>query len=105
MIWRVRRVLTGHDAAGRSAFIADGEAVNVKESPAMPGLALTEEDRAEPHHRGALLDGPFEIVRHPHRQVLGPEPLEQSDPLVAQHSRRGHAVRCIPLEHASACTS
>ena len=42
MIWRVRRVLTGHDAAGRSTFIADGEATNIKQSPAMPGLALTD---------------------------------------------------------------
>jgi mannose-6-phosphate isomerase-like protein (cupin superfamily) len=42
MIWRVRRVLTGHDANGRSAFIADGEAPNVKEMASMPGLALTD---------------------------------------------------------------
>lgn len=42
MIWRVRRVLTGHDAQGRSTFIADGEAPNVKEMPHFPGLALTD---------------------------------------------------------------
>lgn len=42
MIWRVRRVLTGHDASGRSAFIADGLAPNVKEMASMPGLALTD---------------------------------------------------------------
>jgi mannose-6-phosphate isomerase-like protein (cupin superfamily) len=42
MIWRVRRVLTGHDAGGRSTFIADGEAPNVKEMASMPGLALTD---------------------------------------------------------------
>jgi len=42
MIWRVRRVLTGHDAQGRSTFIADGEAANVKEMASMPGLALTD---------------------------------------------------------------
>jgi quercetin dioxygenase-like cupin family protein len=42
MIWRVRRVLTGHDAQGRSSFIADGEAANVKEMASMPGLALTD---------------------------------------------------------------
>jgi hypothetical protein len=42
MIWRVRRVLTGHDAQGRSSFIADGEAPNVKEMASMPGLALTD---------------------------------------------------------------
>src|SRR5262245_59078316 len=42
MIWRVRRVLTGHDAAGKSTFIADAEAPNVKEMASMPGLALTD---------------------------------------------------------------
>ena len=42
MIWRVRRVLTGHDAEGRSTFIADGHAPNVKEMASMPGLALTD---------------------------------------------------------------
>jgi mannose-6-phosphate isomerase-like protein (cupin superfamily) len=42
MIWRVRRVLTGHDADGKSAIIADGLAPNVKEMASMPGLALTE---------------------------------------------------------------
>ena len=42
MIWRVRRVLTGHDAHGRSIFLADGEAQNVKEMASMPGLALTD---------------------------------------------------------------
>jgi len=42
MIWRVRRVLTGHDSEGRSTFIADGLAPNVKEMPHFPGLALTD---------------------------------------------------------------
>ena len=42
MIWRVRRVVTGHDSEGRSTFIADSEAPNVKQVPAMPGLALTD---------------------------------------------------------------
>jgi len=42
MIWRVRRVLTGHDAHGKSVFIADGLAPNVKEMASMPGLALTD---------------------------------------------------------------
>ncbi len=42
MIWRVRRVLTGHDADGKSAIIADGLAQNVKEMASMPGLALTD---------------------------------------------------------------
>ena len=42
MIWRVRRVLTGHDADGRSTIIADGHAPNVKEMGANSGLAITE---------------------------------------------------------------
>ena len=42
MIWRVRRVLTGHDAGGKSIFISDGEASNIKEIASMPGLALTD---------------------------------------------------------------
>jgi len=42
VIWRVRRVLTGHDAQGKSTFIADGLAPNVKEMASMPGLALTD---------------------------------------------------------------
>ena len=42
MIWRVRRVLTGHDSEGRSTIIADGLAANIKEMASMPGLALTD---------------------------------------------------------------
>ncbi len=42
MIARVRRVLTGHDADGKSTIIADGLAANMKEMPAGSGLAVTE---------------------------------------------------------------
>ncbi|MBV9189498.1 MAG: cupin domain-containing protein [Betaproteobacteria bacterium] len=42
MIWRVRRVLTGHDSAGKSTIISDGFATNIKEMASMPGLALTD---------------------------------------------------------------
>ena len=42
MIQRVRRVLTGHDAAGKSIILSDGPAPNVKEMASMPGLALTD---------------------------------------------------------------
>jgi mannose-6-phosphate isomerase-like protein (cupin superfamily) len=42
MIWRVRRVLTGHDSDGKSTIIADGTAPNMKEMPSFPGLALTD---------------------------------------------------------------
>lgn len=42
MTWRVRRVLTGHDPAGRSTILADGYATNVMELASIPGLALTD---------------------------------------------------------------
>lgn len=42
MAWRVRRVVTGHDADGRSSFLMDGLAPNVKEMKSMPGVALTD---------------------------------------------------------------
>jgi hypothetical protein len=42
MVWRVRRVVTGHDRDGESIFLMDGEAPNVKEMTSMPGLALTD---------------------------------------------------------------
>jgi len=80
MIWRVRRVLTGHDAEGKSTVIADGFAANMKEMPAGSGLAVTElwetsvpadnagkgdagnrKVRLEPPQRGTL----FRIVEFP----------------------------------------
>ncbi len=42
MIWRVRRVVTGHDADGKSIIARDGIAPNMKEMPSFPGLALTD---------------------------------------------------------------
>jgi mannose-6-phosphate isomerase-like protein (cupin superfamily) len=42
MVWKVRRVVTGHDASGRSVLLRDGYARNVKEMASMPGLALTD---------------------------------------------------------------
>ncbi|MCL4797941.1 MAG: cupin domain-containing protein [Burkholderiales bacterium] len=42
MIWRVRRVVTGHTPEGRSTFVMDGQAPNVVEMKSMPGLALTD---------------------------------------------------------------
>jgi mannose-6-phosphate isomerase-like protein (cupin superfamily) len=42
MIQRVRRVVTGHDAEGRSVILSDGPATSVKEIPSFPGLALTD---------------------------------------------------------------
>jgi hypothetical protein len=42
MIQRIRRVVTGHDAQGRSVIQSDGPATSVKEIPTFPGLALTD---------------------------------------------------------------
>ncbi|NBS63726.1 MAG: cupin domain-containing protein [Betaproteobacteria bacterium] len=42
MVWRVRRVYTGHNKQGRAVIIQDGPAPNVKEMASMPGLALTD---------------------------------------------------------------
>ena len=42
MVEKIRRVVTGHDANGRSVFIIDGAATAVKEMESMPGLALTD---------------------------------------------------------------
>src|SRR5262245_41990317 len=42
MPWRVRRVVTGHNDKGRSCFLMDGPAPNVKEMESMPGVALTD---------------------------------------------------------------
>jgi cell division septation protein DedD len=42
MVWKVRRVVTGHDKDGKSIFIEDRHAPNVMEMASMPGLALTD---------------------------------------------------------------
>lgn len=42
MVWRMRRVVTGHDKSGNSVFLQDGLAKNIKEMDSMPGLALTD---------------------------------------------------------------
>jgi mannose-6-phosphate isomerase-like protein (cupin superfamily) len=65
MVWRVRRVLTGHDQRGRSTFIADGEAPNVKEMASMPGLALT--DLWETADTPASNDGNADAAKRPVR--------------------------------------
>ncbi|WP_116140235.1 cupin domain-containing protein [Trinickia diaoshuihuensis] len=42
MVLKIRRVVSGHDAQGRSTVLFDGYATNVKEMESMPGLALTD---------------------------------------------------------------
>ncbi|MFI4999655.1 MAG: cupin domain-containing protein [Reyranellales bacterium] len=42
MAERIRRVVTGHDKAGKSIFVMDGKAPNILEMASMPGVALTD---------------------------------------------------------------
>jgi mannose-6-phosphate isomerase-like protein (cupin superfamily) len=65
MIWRVRRVLTGHDPQGRSTFIADGQAPNFKEMVGFSGLFLTDlwETGAAPASNEGLIDAAARPVR------------------------------------------
>jgi mannose-6-phosphate isomerase-like protein (cupin superfamily) len=65
MVWRVRRVVTGHDAKGKSMFLMDGLAPNVKEMASMPGLALTDlwETKAAPARNEGATDNAGRPVR------------------------------------------
>jgi hypothetical protein len=65
MIWRVRRVLTGHDADGKSMLLMDGLAPNVKEMASMPGLALTDlwETKGAPARNEGAADNADRPVR------------------------------------------
>jgi mannose-6-phosphate isomerase-like protein (cupin superfamily) len=65
MAWRVRRVVTGHNAEGRSCFLMDGLAPNVKEMESMPGVALTDlwETTASPASNEGSADATARPVR------------------------------------------
>jgi mannose-6-phosphate isomerase-like protein (cupin superfamily) len=65
MVWKVRRVVTGHDARGRSVLLRDGYARNVKEMAARPGLALTDlwETDAAPASNNGKADAAARPVR------------------------------------------
>ena len=65
MAWRVRRVVTGHDAKGRSCFLMDGLAPNVKEMESMPGVALTDlwETTASPASNAGIADAAARPVK------------------------------------------
>jgi hypothetical protein len=65
MAWRVRRVVTGHNAQGRSVFLDDGLAPNVKEMESMPGVALTDlwETTASPASNEGNADAAARPVR------------------------------------------
>src|SRR5262245_35714027 len=84
----MRRVVTGHDARGRSVIIMDGPSPHVLELPGMPGLALSNlwvTDRAPAANAGSadaaarpvILEPPargtiFRVVDFPpDRDVMG----------------------------------
>ncbi len=65
MVWKIRRVVTAQDAAGRSKIIFDGYADSVKEMDSMPGLALTDiwETGGSPADNTGELDAAARPVR------------------------------------------
>lgn len=65
MVWNVRRVVTGHDKNGKSVFLMDGPAPNVKEMASMPGLALTDlwETGGAPADNGGDADAAARPIR------------------------------------------
>jgi mannose-6-phosphate isomerase-like protein (cupin superfamily) len=65
MVSKVRRVVTGHDRDGKSMFLFDGIAPNVKEMESMPGLALTDlwETTAAPANNNGNEDAVTRPVR------------------------------------------
>lgn len=65
MAWRIRRVVTGHDAQGRSSFIMDGLAPNIKEMESMPGVALTDlwETTSAPADNNGIIDAAARPVK------------------------------------------
>jgi mannose-6-phosphate isomerase-like protein (cupin superfamily) len=65
MVWRARRVVTGHDIDGQSILLMDGLAPNLKEMSAIPGLALTDlwETTTSPASNEGETDGAERPVR------------------------------------------
>ena len=65
MVWKVRRVVTGHDKDGKSILLRDGPAPNVMEMASMPGLALTDlwETKGSPASNDGDADGAARPVR------------------------------------------
>jgi len=65
MLQKIRRVVTGHDAQGRSTILFDGHAQTVKEMDSMPGLGLTDlwETAGAPADNGSADDAAQRPVR------------------------------------------
>ena len=65
MVLAIRRVVTGHDMNGKSVFLMDGPAPNVKEMASMPGLALTDlwETSGAPADNGGNADAAARPIR------------------------------------------
>lgn len=62
---KIRRVVSGHDAQGRSTVLFDGYATTVKEMESMPGLLLTDlwETDTSPVDNSANVDAAARPVR------------------------------------------
>jgi mannose-6-phosphate isomerase-like protein (cupin superfamily) len=118
MIWRVRRVVTGHDPEGRSMILSDGPATSVKEIPTFPGLALTDlwetasapasnEGTVDAAARPVKLEPPqngtvFRIVEFPPdaSRPKGSDSKEGFKSLGASHTK--DAGSCDPMMHKTA---
>jgi hypothetical protein len=66
MATKIRRIVTGHDAAGKSVFLTDAAAPFPNEVPAVPGLVVTDlwQTAATPaDNRGAkdAIEGPLKL--------------------------------------------
>ncbi len=65
MVWPQRRVITGHDAVGRSTILIDGSATCAQEMASMPGVVLTDvwETNESPANNSASADAVARPVR------------------------------------------
>ena len=82
---QIRRVVTGHDAAGKAVVISDEAASVVFESPKLPGVALTDlwqSDRNPAAVDGATetVGGPFKLLPPAHGTVFRIVEFQPEDP-------------------------
>lgn len=63
MTTSIRRVVTGHDAAGRAVVVSDAPAACILQRPNRPGVTLT--NFWQTHETPAPFDGPEETVDGP----------------------------------------
>ena len=68
MLQPVRRVVTGHDAQGRSIIVSDAPSPHIKENPLQPGRGLTDLWRtfaSPPHNEGDADAAATDVVLNP----------------------------------------